>query len=169
MADILLSSLKRHPKNPRIIKDARFEELKKSLKEFPKMMELRPIVTDEKGVMLAGNMRHAALVSLGYTSIPRDWVKKAKDLTQEEKDRFMVMDNDHFGEWDHDVLVKDWNVNLFKDWGLSVPMKEEKTPELTSTRRAKKGQVVRIVCDSKEAAQALFTRMIAEGLDAELK
>jgi hypothetical protein len=41
-----------NPDNPRIIKDERFKKLCKSIKEFPKMMTLRPIIIDNEGMIL---------------------------------------------------------------------------------------------------------------------
>lgn len=46
------------PANPRYITDKEFKELKKSLKNFTKMLALRPIVVDENHVILGGNMRN---------------------------------------------------------------------------------------------------------------
>lgn len=49
-----LSEIKANPNNPRVIKDDKFEKLKKSISEFPEMMEKRPIVcvTDNDGKLL---------------------------------------------------------------------------------------------------------------------
>jgi len=52
-----LSKIKPNPNNPRIIKDDKFEKLKKSIKDFPKMMELRPMVINADNIVLGGNMR----------------------------------------------------------------------------------------------------------------
>ena len=77
-----LSELKLNERNPRQIKGAAFEKLKKSVKELPKMMRLRPIVIDADGVILGGNMRYRALQALGYSEIPNEWVKVADDLSE---------------------------------------------------------------------------------------
>ena len=37
-----ISKLKNNPNNPLFIKDDKFEKLKKSISEFPEMMEKRP-------------------------------------------------------------------------------------------------------------------------------
>lgn len=169
MTMIKLLSLKRHPKNPRKITGPKMEALKKSLTDFPKMMELTPFIIDENNIVLRGNMRHQALEELGYKEIPKEWVKKARDLTPAEKDRFMILDNDHFGEWDHDILAANWPTNLFADWGLTTSKLPGSAP-LTSTRtKADKGTIVRIKCKDNEAAKTLFQRLLAEGFDVELK
>jgi len=169
MAQIKLLTLKPHPKNPRKITGPKMEGLMASLKNFPKMMELQPFVIDEKNVILRGNMRYQALRNLGYTEIPSEWVKKAKDLTPEEKDRFMILDNDHYGEWDVDVLAADWPTNLFADWGLSVPKMGEGVALTSSKTKAGKGTIVRVKCANNEIAKVLFAQLVKDGYDAELK
>jgi ParB-like chromosome segregation protein Spo0J len=61
-SQIKLSALKVNPKNPRLIRDERFEKLKKSITEFPKMLELRPIIVDDDNMILGGNQRYKALL-----------------------------------------------------------------------------------------------------------
>jgi len=107
-------------KNPRKANAEKIEQLKKSIQEFPAMMSLRPIVVDENNVVLGGNMRLRALKELGYEDIPDEWVKKASELTEEEKRRFIITDNLTFGEWDYAQLVKEWDVELLSDWGLEI-------------------------------------------------
>ena len=60
-----IKDIKTNPDNPRVIKDDKFKKLVKSIKEFPQMMELRPIIVDEKNIIQGGNMRYIALVELG--------------------------------------------------------------------------------------------------------
>lgn len=45
-----LSVIKANPNNPRVIKDDKFKKLVNSIKEFPKMMALRPMVINEDNV-----------------------------------------------------------------------------------------------------------------------
>ena len=99
-----LSEIYINPSNPRIIKDDRFKKLVKSIEEFPKMMALRPIIIDADGMILGGNMRFKALKELKYKDIPDEWVKRASELTDEEKQRFIVADNIGFGEYDWDAI-----------------------------------------------------------------
>lgn len=56
-----LENLKLNKANPRVIKDYKFHKLVKSILVLPKMLELRPIVVDNKMVVLGGNMRLKAL------------------------------------------------------------------------------------------------------------
>jgi len=119
-----LSSLKLNPDNPRLIKDERFKKLCKSIQEFPKMMELRPIIIDktQDNLILGGNMRYRALKELKQKDIPDEWVKDASDLTEDEKRRFIIEDNVPFGEWDFDLLANAWGDLPLVEWGLELPV-----------------------------------------------
>ena len=116
-----LSEIHINPSNPRIIKDERFKKLVKSISEFPKMMSLRPIIVDADGMILGGNMRFKALKELGYKDVPDEWVKRDSELTEAEKQRFIIADNIGFGEYDWDVLANEWNEAELIDWGLEIP------------------------------------------------
>ena len=113
-----LAEIKINPKNPRIIKDFKFEKLVKSIKEFPAMLALRPLVIDDTGIVLGGNMRLKALQELKYKDIPDEWVKRASELTEDEKKRFVVVDNMPFGEWDMDILANEFEKNELLEWGF---------------------------------------------------
>lgn len=117
--EINISKFKFNESNPRLIKDHRFEELKKSISEFPKMLEMRPIVYEpDTMAVLGGNMRLRALIALGYKNIPEAWTKSAKTLTEEERKRFVIVDNVGFGEWDYDILANEWDENKLTKWGI---------------------------------------------------
>ena len=91
---IEISKLKLNPNNPRTINKSKFERLKKSITEFPKMLELRPIVVDEGFIVLGGNMRLQALKELG---IKETFYIQKHDLTPKEKKQFVIKDNASFG------------------------------------------------------------------------
>lgn len=116
-----LSEIKKNPNNPRLIKDQKFERLKHSLREFPQMMELRPIIVDSENMILGGNMRFEAIKSLGIKEIPDTWIKRADELTEEQKREFIIKDNASFGEWDWDLLANEWDANELLQWGLDLP------------------------------------------------
>lgn len=127
-----LNEIKPNERNPRTITKDKLEKLKRSIKDFDKMMSLRPIVVDENNFILGGNMRYNALKALGYKEIPDTWIKKAEDLTEEEKRRFIIEDNVGFGEWDWDMLANEWEVSDLQEWGLDLPnfeVEEEATAE----------------------------------------
>lgn len=127
-----LSEIHINPKNPRLIKDERFKKLCKSIEEFPKMMVLRPIIVDSEGMILGGNMRFKALKELGYKDVPDEWVKRDGELTEAEKQRFIIADNIGFGEYDWDILANEWNEAELIEWGLEIPdfaFKQEATED----------------------------------------
>jgi ParB-like chromosome segregation protein Spo0J len=113
--------IKTNPDNPRLIKDDKFKKLVQSIKDFPEMMELRPIIIDENNIIQGGNMRYKALIELGYKDIPDNWVKQRKDLTTEQWKEFVIKDNVGFGEWDWDVLANEWDSEELEEWGLDLP------------------------------------------------
>lgn len=115
-----LSQLKLNPNNPRFIRDDKFSKLVNSIKEFPKMMELRPIIVDNDMMILGGNMRYRALKELNYKEIPDTWIKKASELTEDERKRFIIADNIQQGEWDFDILANEWEAQNLEDWGLEL-------------------------------------------------
>ena len=106
--------------NPRLIKDARFAQLVKSLQEFPEMLALRPLVVDETYTVLGGNMRLRAMQHLHYTEA---LVTVAEGLTDAQKREFVIKDNGSFGEHDWDMLANgDWpDAATLNDWGVDVP------------------------------------------------
>jgi hypothetical protein len=115
-----LAQLRLNDENPRLVKEARFTQLVKSLQDFPQMLDLRPCVVDESYRVLGGNMRLRALQHLGYREVP---VVVADGLTQEQKREFILKDNASFGEWDWDALANgDWpDATQLNAWGIDVP------------------------------------------------
>jgi DNA modification methylase len=111
--------------NPRIIKDDKFKKLVKSIKEFPEMLNLRPIVVDADMVVLGGNMRLKACQAAGLKEVP---ILIADQLTPEQQAEFIIKDNVGFGEWDWDILANEWDAELLQDWGLELPF--DNTPVL---------------------------------------
>jgi len=118
-----ITEIKPNPKNPRIIKDEKFNKLVQSLKDFPQMLEKRPLVcftdTDGKLVVLGGNMRLKAAKEIGLKELP---VVLADDWTEEQKQQFLIKDNVGFGEWNWEELQSDWDVQQLGEWGLDVPI-----------------------------------------------
>lgn len=108
--------------NPRYIRDPKFKKLVKSIKEFPEMLEKRPIVVDENMVVLGGNMRLEALKAAGVFEV---WIDKAEGWTEQQKREFIVKDNVGYGEWDWDILANDWGSEKLSEWGLDVWQPDE--------------------------------------------
>jgi hypothetical protein len=115
---IEITKVKENPSNPRFIRDDKFDKLVQSIKSFPQMLDLRPIVVNEDMVVLGGNMRLKACIAAGLTQVA---IIKASELTEEQQKEFVIKDNSSFGEWDWDVLVNEWPVDDLSDWGLDIP------------------------------------------------
>jgi DNA modification methylase len=119
---VKISEIKANSKNPRIIKDDKFKKLVQSIREFPEMLEKRPLVcftdVDGKYVVLGGNMRLKAAQEVGLKELP---IVLADDWTQEQRDEFLIKDNVGFGEWDWDQLANEWDSDKLDEWGLDVP------------------------------------------------
>jgi hypothetical protein len=137
---VKISEVKTNPKNPRLIKDDKFRKLVKSIKEFPQMLELRPIVVDENNIVLGGNMRLKACKEIGLKEV---FIVRAEDLTEEQKDEFIVKDNVGFGEWDWDVLANEFDLEQLEDWGLDVPI-DERIDELEDGEEIELSQSVQL-------------------------
>ncbi len=166
-----LSDILPNPENPRVLRDEKFAKLKQSIQDFPKMMSLRPIVIDNMGMILGGNIRYRALQELGFKEIPETWVKRAEELTAEEKRRFIIADNVGFGEWDWDELASNWDVEQLEEWGLDVPSFGGEEPEanFSDPGIADKDQYAVIVMakDEKEQKQ-IFDRLTDQGMECKI-
>lgn len=113
-----ISKVKSNPNNPRLIKDDKFLKLVKSIKEFPQMLDIRPIVVNDDMVVLGGNMRLKACKEAGLKQIP---IIKASQLTEDQQREFIIKDNVGFGEWDWQLIANEWDVDQVTEWGLDVP------------------------------------------------
>lgn len=113
-----ISEIKPNDNNPRFITDAKFKKLVKSIKDFPEMLETRPLVIDEDFIVLGGNMRLKALKSAGVFEVP---VYQVKGWTKQKKQEFIIKDNIGYGQWDWDSLSNGWDEKLLNDWALDIP------------------------------------------------
>ena len=112
---VKISKVKPNESNPRFIKDNKFKKLVKSIKDFPEMLKLRPIVVNKDMVVLGGNMRLKACKEAGLKEV---YILKADELTEQQQREFIVKDNVGFGEWDWDILGNEWNSVQLEDWGM---------------------------------------------------
>ena len=115
---VKISQVRPNKENPRIIKDYKFKKLVQSIKDFPEMLKLRPIVVNSEMVVLGGNMRLKACTEAGLKEV---WILKADQLTEAQQREFIVKDNVGFGEWDWDILANEWDSVQLEDWGMDVP------------------------------------------------
>jgi ParB-like chromosome segregation protein Spo0J len=170
-----LTNLKSNPSNPRIIKDDKFKKLVKSIKEFPEMMDKRPIVcvTDVDGKLypLGGNMRLKALQELNFKEIPDTWVMLADSWTQEQRKEFIIKDNVGYGEWDWDDLANNWDEEFLTEWGLDLPgfdkeVKLDDADDLSS--EIKSLYRIEIICSDEEHQENTYNKLIEQGYECRL-
>ena len=118
---VKINEVKLNPNNPRLIKDEKFKRLVQSIKDFPQMLDIRPIVVNKDMIILGGNMRYKASIEAGLKEIPII----ETDLTEEQQREFLIKDNISGGEWDWDILANEWNPEELKEWGLDVWQPDE--------------------------------------------
>jgi len=118
---ISINKLIPNPNNPRLIKDDKFKKLVQSIKDFPEMLDIRPIVVNKDMVILGGNMRYKACKEAGVKEIP----VIITDLSEEKQKEFLIKDNTAGGEWDWDIIANEWDFEQLTDWGLDVPINLE--------------------------------------------
>ena len=148
---VKLSEVKTNPNNPRIIKDDKFGKLVKSIQEFPKMLEIRPIVVNSDMIVLGGNMRLKACKEAGLKEVP---IIFADDLTEDEQKQFIIKDNVGFGEWDWDMIANEWDEVQLQDWGLDIPFfDQEPAMEDLIAEEKNKPATMKITFDSPEQLQ----------------
>jgi len=154
-------SLKVNDRNPRQITHVKYEKLLTSIESFAKMLELRPIIYDEDGVIWGGNMRYQALMQLhndGKVEIKDEYFKQILGYTEEEKKEFAIRDNVELGDWDMDILANEWSDLPLDDWGINVP----KLTEADSIKIESTYEVV-VECEDESQQQDAYNKLISEG------
>ena len=112
-----INNVKLNPNNPRLIKDDKFKKLVQSIKDFPEMLNIRPIVVNQDMIILGGNMRYKACKEAGLKEIPII----IADLTEDQQREFLIKDNTSGGEWNWEVLANEWDSEQLEAWGLDIP------------------------------------------------
>ncbi len=116
---VKIELVKSNPNNPRLIKDDKFRKLVKSIKEFPEMLELRPIIVNNDMIALGGNMRLKACKEAGLKEV---YIIKASNLNEAQQAEFVIKDNVGFGEWDWDLIANEYDEHDLRSWGLDLPV-----------------------------------------------
>lgn len=131
------------PKNPRMIRDDRYEKLIKSIQDDPEMMELRELVVYPQGkyfITIMGNQRLAAMRELNYRDAPCKILDPS--TTIDKLKAYTVKDNTSFGDWDR-ALLSEWDKETLFEWGAEIrgfntvrPVKEDNyvIPEKVKTK-----------------------------------
>jgi len=162
--------IKPNPNNPRLIKDEKFAKLVKSIKEFPQMLELRPIVVNDDMIVLGGNMRLKACKEAGLKEVP---IIKASSLTPEQQREFIIKDNVGFGDWDWELIANEWDAEQVTGWGLDIPdfstaVEGGGDPFDDDGVEAKNQYGVIVMCDGESEQEHIFTRLTGEGYNCKV-
>lgn len=158
-----IDKLKLNEENPRSISDDKLKKLIKSIKEFPEMLNIRPVVVDSDMVVLGGNMRVTAARKAGFKSIA---IIKAENLTDERKREFIIKDNVGFGDWDFDELSKNWDVEMLQDWGLDMPSFEiYNKEEDTSNDTLVNNYTLIVECENEKSQIKTYDKLIEMGFN----
>lgn len=163
MQKVNITEIKTNPNNPRLIKDDKFKKLIKSIKEFPAMLELRPIVVNEHMIVLGGNMRLKACEEAGIEQVP---IIFADNLTEEQQKEFIIKDNSSFGEWDWDLLANEWDIDMLNDWGIDVPnfdIDNDIQDEKDLSDQLEQSFKIEIDLESEEEQEKIYNQLIADG------
>lgn len=141
-----ISEVRENPNNPRTINKFKFKQLVKSIKDFPEMLEKRPMVVDQDMIVLGGNMRLKACKEAGVEDV---WIDIAEDWTEEKKKEFIIKDNIGFGEWDFDALANEWDLELITEWGLDVKIDADDIEEMNNPENEETENVFATELDSE--------------------
>ena len=160
-----ISEVKLNPNNPRLIKDDKFTKLVKSIKDFPEMLDIRPIVVNADMVILGGNMRFKACKEAGLKEVP---VIIADNLTEEQQREFLIKDNTSGGEWDFEMLANEWDVEQLDEWGLDIPtfkdFEEPKEVEHSDTQK----WFLNIEFDNEQEIEEWYQKLSDENLNCKI-
>ena len=165
MKIVKIQEVKLNPNNPRLIKDDKFKKLVQSIKDFPEMLNIRPIVVNQDMVILGGNMRYKACKEAGLKEVP----VIITDLSEEKQREFLIKDNTSGGEWNWEILANEWNSEELEAWGLDVPdfgadeVQEKEQVDLSDD--LKETFEVIISCKDETQQEQVYNKMIADGFN----
>lgn len=159
-----VDSIKVNPNNPRVIKDDKFKRLVQSVKDFPEMLSIRPIVVNSDMVVLGGNMRLRACIEADMKTIP---IIIADNLTEEQQREFLIKDNVSGGEWDWDVLANEWDSEQLDDWGVDVPVIG--TDSANNQDADLDNEIyLNVHCTSEKEAEKLYSELNKKGYECKI-
>jgi ParB-like chromosome segregation protein Spo0J len=155
---VKIESIFENESNPRFINKKAFEKLVKSIKAFPEMLEKRPIIIDEKNIILGGNMRLKACKEAGLKKV---WVDQVTDWSEKQKREFIIKDNVGFGEWDWDILGNEYSFEELANWGLNVSTGADEIEDLSEALIA--DLKIEITVKSEDEQEQLFEELSKRG------
>jgi ParB-like chromosome segregation protein Spo0J len=163
-----ISDIKLNPNNPRLIKDDKFKKLVQSVKDFPEMLSIRPIVVNKDMIILGGNMRFRACKEAGIKEMP----VIIADLSEEKQREFLIKDNTSGGEWDWDMIANEWDSEELEAWGLDLPVfdiKDKGEAEHQDLSDKIQSQFrIEVICNDEESQENTYNKLIEQGYECRL-
>lgn len=152
------------PANPRSIKKAKFDKLKKSITEYPELLKYRSLLVypldNGKYIIIGGNMRYRAMCELKHAQVPVQILPQ--DTTIERLQAYTILDNNGFGEWDWDLLANEWPEDMLDDWGLDTPKSGASDKEDLSDQIGMSYKI-EIDCEDEATQEELYNTLKAQG------
>lgn len=151
------------PKNPRTIRDEKFDKLVKSIKEDPEMLNLREILVfpyADAYIIIAGNMRFRACVEAGLTKVPCKIIPSNTSI--DKLKAIVIKDNIGYGDNDWDALANEWDEQQLTDWGMDVPGFDT---EGDVEEDEPKAETFRFVVESSSGTALAQARVAVEDID----
>jgi hypothetical protein len=161
------------PKNPRILKDEKFNKLVKSIQDNPEMLDLRElIVYDNNGemIVICGNMRLKAMKELKYKDAPCKVLSTDTDV--EKLKAYTIKDNVSFGENDWEMIANEWDAKKLEEWGLDLPdfstdeILEDEQKDLSSN--IENLYRIEVICKDEEHQETTYNKLIEQGYECRL-
>jgi len=170
METVKISEVKLNPNNPRLIKDDKFLKLVQSIKDFPEMLNIRPIVVNKDMIILGGNMRYKACKEAGLKEIPII----ITDLSEDKQREFLIKDNTSGGEWDWEILANEWDSEELEAWGLDIPTfdingETDSEGNFDDPGISDKNQYgVIVICESAGTQESVFNDLTKMGFNCKI-
>jgi ParB-like chromosome segregation protein Spo0J len=167
MEVLKINQIKLNPNNPRIIKDDKFKKLVQSIKDFPEMLNIRPIVVNKDMIILGGNMRYKACKEAGLKEIP----VIVTDLTEAQQREFLIKDNTSGGEWDWEVLANEWNNEQLEAWGLDIPNFDTKINDIEDNDLSDNLETnyrIEVILSDEKTQELLYNELIERNYECRL-
>ena len=121
------------PKNPRFIKDEKFEDLKQSIRESPEFLRANTLkvyqLKNKNYIVIGGNMRLRACRELQMKEVPCYVFPQSTTLKKLRE--YAIKDNLAYGQIDWDDIANEWDAEELKEWSFDMPdgWENEELPE----------------------------------------
>lgn len=111
------------PRNPRFIKDEKFEDLKQSIRESPEFLRANTLkvyqLKNKHFIVIGGNMRLRACRELQMKEVPCYVFPQSTTLKKLRE--YAMKDNLAYGQFDWDEIANEWDEEELEDWAFDMP------------------------------------------------